>query len=149
MSTKRSVLTLSLFGPLIVLLGLIIGLDAVRSHPTDGAISLPKCSQSSMSPSDPSMTLTASLPQPMATVLVGHHLVVVVPRGVGFFHIVNDKALRSVCASVLPDHSTEVVVTAVASGESNIGGEAAGLGGHVAVPYFGARVEVRRSLPSF
>jgi hypothetical protein len=94
------------------------------------------------------VTMTASLPQPVATVLVGHHLVVVVPHDVGFFRIMNDKALRSVCASVLPDHSTEVLLTALAPGQSNLGGEATGLGGHVAVPLFGAHVEIRRPPPS-
>ncbi len=105
-------------------------------------------STSSISLGDPSVTMTSSLQQPVATVLVGHHLVVVVPHGVRFFHIVNDKVLRSVCASVLPHDSTEVVVQALASGQSDLGGADTGLGGGGSVPVFGAHVEVRKFPPS-
>ncbi len=137
-------LTFAWFGPLIVLLGLIVGLSLVPPHPLDGAISFPRCSASATSLGGTSVTLTASLPQPRATVLVGHHLLVLVPHGVGFFHIVNDKALHSVCASVLTDHDTEVVVTALAPGQSNIGAESTVVPGPAMGAVFGAHVEVSK-----
>ena len=143
MWTKHPFLMISLFGLGIGLLGPVIGLSVVLSRPPDGAISLPKCSTSSISPSDPSVTLMASLPQPMATFLVGHHLLVLVPKGVGYLHIANDNVLRSECSVVLANHSTEVVVTALASGQSNIGAEPT-VRLQAEIPAFGAHVIVRR-----
>jgi hypothetical protein len=128
--------------PLIVLLGLIIGLGVARANSPDGAISLPRCPASSISLGDPSVTLTALLPQPTATVLVGHHLRVLVPDGLGFFHIANDKALRSECASLLSDRSTDIVVTALAPGKSYLSSTPTGLGPNQAIPIYAANVEV-------
>jgi len=141
-ATKHRLFTVSLFGLAIGLVGLVIGLSVVLSHPSDGAISFPGCSTSSISPSDPSVTLTASLPEPTATVLVGHHLLVFVPKSVGYLHIAKDNVLRSECSVVLANQSTEVVVRAIAPGESNIGAEPT-VRLQAEIPAFGAQVMVR------
>jgi hypothetical protein len=128
----------------VVLFGLLVGLGVAFSHPPS-AVSAPRCSASSSSTSDASVTLRTSLPYTLATLLVDHRLIVLMPGHLSQFNISNKAVLRSVCSSVLADHNTEIVLTALAPGQSNLGAtDLKGLGPAMAISVFGAKVVVIR-----